>query len=357
LQIVRNGVVCLLLAGAALAQTNSSAPTLKPRPTNPAPAQAAPESSSNVSPDAPVITVQGLCERPGGSSATPSDCKTVITRSEFEKVVNAVQPNMPPAAKKQFATRYVMVLMLAEKAHELGLDKGPEFDEQKQLARLQLLSRSAGEKMQREAGNVSDSEVEDYYHQHAANYQTISFERIYVPKQKQSDTSAEKPNDPEAQKKRDASETAMKEEADKLRARAAAGEDFTKLQQEAYDFAGSKAKPTSIKMENMRKASIPATDASIFDLKKDEVSQVFSDPSGFRIYKLVEIKDLPVAGVHDEIARTLQGEKIKNSFESFQNSAKTTFDDTYFASPAPPSLKNPGEGPTAQAPVPVPGKK
>jgi hypothetical protein len=95
-------------------------------------------------------------------------------------------------------------------------------------------------------------------------------------------------------------------------------------------------------------------------LKKDEVSPVFNDPAGFMIYKIVEIKDLPVAGVHDEIARALQGEKIKASIESLQNSAKTTLDDAYFATPAPPTLRNPGEAPAAQPPTsgnPAPGKK
>jgi len=354
LKSVLNGVLCLMLAGAAIAQTAKPAPTLKPRPADPNELVV----GSNVAPDKPVITVQGLCEKPPNSNATPADCSTVITRADFEKVVNAVQPNMPPAARKQFATRYVTVLLLAEKAHELGLDKSPEFDEQMSLARLQLLSREAGEKMQRDAANVPESSISDYYQQHAADYKTISFDRLFVPKQKQIETSGD-PNQLHAETKAGASETNMKDEADKLRARAVAGEDPTKLQQEANDFAGIKAKVTNVKVESMRKASIPASDASIFELKTGEVSQVFSDASGYRIYKIEEIKDLPLASVHDEIARALQGQNMKNSFDSLQNSAKTTFDDSYFAPAAPPSLRNPGEPPPAKGATtpPPPGKK
>ena len=351
---VLNGVLCLMLAGAAIAQTTKPAPSLKPRPADPNELVV----GSNVAPDKPVITVQGLCEKPPNSNATPADCSTVITRADFEKVVNAVQPNMPPAARKQFATRYVTVLLLAEKAHELGLDKSPEFDEQMSLARLQLLSREAGEKMQRDAANVPESSISDYYQQHAADYKTISFDRLFVPKQKQVETSGD-PNQLHAETKAGASEANMKDEADKLRARAVAGEDPTKLQQEANDFAGIKAKVTNVKVESMRKASIPASDASIFELKTGEVSQVFSDASGYRIYKIEEIKDLPLASVHDEIARALQGQNMKNSFDSLQNSAKTTFDDSYFAPAAPPSLRNPGEPPPAKGATtpPPPGKK
>src|SRR5438067_1828978 len=83
-----------------------------------------------------------------------------------------------------------------------------------------------------------------------------------------------------------------------------------------------------------RNRSIPVTDASIFDLKKDEVSQLFSDASGYRIYKVQEVKDIPLASVREEIVRALQGEKMKSSMDSVQNSAKATYDETYFASPA-----------------------
>jgi hypothetical protein len=339
-----------MLATTAISQTTKPAPTLKPRPS---------ESNelipgSNLAPDAPVITIQGLCERPPNSNATPVDCSTVVTRADFEKLVNAVQPNMPAANRKPFATRYVTILLLAEKAHEMGLDKSPDFDEQMYIARLQLLARQAGEKMQRDATNVPDSEISDYYQQHASDYKTISFDRIFVPKQKQNTSSA---NELNTTKGSDASEAEMKDEADKLRARAAAGEDPTKLQQEANDLAGNKTKVTNVKVENMRKTSIPATDAAIFDLKAGELSPVFSDATGYRIYKVAEVKDLPLASVHDEIARALQGQNMKNAFDSVQNSAKTTFDPTYFPTPAAPSLRNPGEAPAPQATTPPPGKK
>jgi hypothetical protein len=352
LKSVLLGVVCLMLATTALGQTTKPAPTLKPRPS---------ESNelipgSNVAPDAPVITIQGLCERPPNSNAAPVDCSTVITRADFEKLVSAVQPNMPAANRKPFATRYVTILLLAEKAHEMGLDKTPEFDEQMYIARLQLLARQAGEKMQRDAANVPDSQISDYYQQHANDYKSISFERIYLPKQKQVEADG-KPNELHPAKADDASGAEMKDEADKLRARAAAGEDPTKLQQEANDFAGNKTKVTNVKVENMRKTSIPPTDAAIFDLKAGEISQVFSDATGYRIYKVTEIKELPLASVHDEIARAIQGQNMKSEFESVENSAKTTYDSSYFSAPAAPSLRNPGETPAPQSKTPPPGKK
>ena len=341
-------LVCALLLGstAALAQTITP-PALKSRTD---PNELIP--NTTVAPDAPVITIKGLCERPPNSTATPSDCSTVITRAEFEKILAAVQsPNMAPAQKKNLAEKYVTALLLAEKAHELGLDQGPEFDEQMYLARLQLLDRQAAVRLQRDAANIPDSEISDYYQQHVADYKAISFERIFVPKQKQGDAAGQKPaagSDPDK-----ASEAEMKTEADKLRTRAISGEDFAKLQQEAYDFAGSKMKATNVKMEKIRRTGIPATDASVFDLKNGEVSQVFSDQTGYRIYKVVEITDVALPTVHDEIARTLQGEKMKSSLDSLQKSATATYENRYFAAPPAPSLKTPAP---AASPHPAPGK-
>jgi PPIC-type PPIASE domain len=365
--MLQTAVACLALAGAAIAQSSPSTPSLKPRPaspakaqgssaaTSPAPGAAASSEASSVAPDAAVITIQGLCEKRGGGSGTPADCKTVITRAEFEKVVNAVQPNMPPAAKKQFANRYVAALYLAEKAHELGLDKGPTFEQKMYIARLQILASLGGEQVHQEAAKVTDGEIESYYHDHIADYKTISYDRLYIPKQKQVDPSAQKPNDPDLQKKREASEAEMKAEADKLRARAAAGEDFAKLQQEAYDFGGyTQIKGSNPRVDKVRKAGIPPADASIFELKVGDVSQVFNDPSGFVVYKIQAVEDVSVASVHDEISRKLATEREKGAMESLQNSTK--LDDAYFATPAPtapPTLRNPGEAP----PTPAPGKK
>lgn len=356
------GLVCLLAASMAAAQANSQ-PELKTRASAVQDLQPNADNSA-IPPDAPVITINGSCEE---KTSAGSDCKTVITREQFEEILKSVQPNMPKAAQRQFATRYVNIVLLSQKAHELGLDKGSGFDEQMYLARLQITARLAGEQLQKDAGKVSDQEIADYYAAHGSDFRTISYQRIYVPKQKSTEPSAEKPNDPEAQKKREASEAEMKEEADKLRARAAAGEDFMKLQQEAYDVANLKLEANSdnMKVPKVRKSALSPTDQAIFDLKKDDVSQVLNDPQGYMIYKIEDFQDVPLADVREEVSRALAGEKTRKAMESFQKTATsdTTYDPAYFATPAPaaaPSLRNPGESSAPAAPAPVskpnPGK-
>ena len=356
----QTALACLVLAGATLAQSNSSGPSLTPRPTSPA---------MSVAPDAAVITIQGICDK-SGNSVPAADCKTVVTRADFEKVINAVQPNMPDSGKKQLATGYATALFYAGKAHDAGLDHGPDFDEKMYLVRLQLLASLGRGQLHKDAANVTEAEIEAYHHDHISDYKTISYERLYVPKQKKLEPPAQGANDPDLQKKREASEADMKAEADKLRARAAAGEDFAKLQQEAYDFGGyTQIKGSNARVDKVRKGSIPPADASIFELKTGDVSQVFADPSGFVVYKIETVEDVPVASLHDEISRTLANDRERRAVEAAQNSTK--LDDAYFTPPAaitppaPPTLRNPGEAapPTApSSPTPPsstspPGKK
>jgi hypothetical protein len=358
---------CLLLAGVAVAQSSSPSPSLKPRPASPAqntgsagsiPGVAGAEASaetSNVAPDAAVITIEGLCEKGGGGSGTPTDCKTVVTRAEFDKVANTFQPNMPVATRKQLANHYAVWLYLAEKAHEFGLDHGPAFDDKMAVVRLEVLAQLAGERVHQEAGKVTDGEIGIYYHDHISDYKTISYDRLLVPKQKQVDSAGLKANDPDLQKKREASEAEMKAEADKLRARAASGEDFAKLQQEAYDFGGyTQIKAPNPHVDKARKDRIPPAHVSIFELKVGDVSQVFGDPSGFVVYKVAAIEDMPLASVHDDISRKLASDREKSQIESLQSSTK--LNDAYFGAPAPPppTLRNPGEA--APTPAPAPGK-
>jgi len=352
LKIIHTALACLFLTGVIFGQADS-----QPVITSPNAVQDLTPSSDNsgISPDTPVITVQGVCDNAPGTA----DCKTVVTRAEWERLVNALQPNMPKPAQKQLASRYVQAIILAGKAHQMGLDKGPEFDEQLYLARLQLLARMAGEHIQKDSAKVSDADIESYYHQHGGDFKTISYDKIFVPKQKQGTTSASSTG-PDAEKKRQAAEAEMKAEAEKLRARAVAGEDFTKLQQEAYDFAGMKLTASSTRVDKVKKNALLPNDASIFDLKKGEVSPVITDPQGFMIYKVEDTEEQPLSDVKEEVSRAAQQEKLKGAWEEIQKTAteKTKYDAAYFAAPAPPTLRKPGEPASKPENVPpAPGQK
>lgn len=327
------GFVCLLLAGMAWGQ----APPTTTMPAQPAATQTAPAGEAKpaeVPPDAPVITVKGIC--PGSDEKSP-DCKTVITRAEFESMLSAISPQgVPPSARKQFATRYAMGLVMADQATKQGLDKGPRYEVLNKLAHLQVLSQLLTQSAQQKASEISDADVEDYYKKNEASYQEASLKRLFIPRTKQLPPTKVKLSEAAAKKRQDNAEAAMKTEAEALQKRALAGEDFDKLQRAAYLFAGFKAKPPSTEMGKIRRTAIPAGHAFVMDMKAGEVSKLISDPGGHFVYKMGAKDSLPLEKVKDEIHNTLRSQRAQASMQALQQAAKPELNDTYFALPPPP---------------------
>jgi len=366
--MTRYGFVCLLVAAMAWGQAatpKSAAPAQSPAGQNSAaksPAEGAAQEAeaSKVPPDAPVITIKGVCDQ--SASKTPAlECRTVITRAQFEQVVEAVQPNMPARVRRQFATRYANALAMSKKAEEMGLDKGPSYEEHMKLARIQVLATEFNKAMQEKAADISDKEIEDYYNNNKDKFEQIEANRIYIPKAQQPPAEEEKDKDKklseEEQKKRtEASEKTMKDEADKLRARAAAGEDFSKLQAEAYQVAGLKSAAPNTSMGKMRRNMLPPAQQSVMEMKPGEVSPVISDQSGYFIYKLISKDTVPVDQAREEIKGTLRSERLQEEMKSVQESATPELDEAYFGpeaprGPAPPRGPLPPGAPGATPPA------
>ena len=366
--MTRYGFVCLLVAAMAWGQAatpKSAAPAQSPAGQNSAaksPAEGAAQEAeaSKVPPDAPVITIKGVCDQ--SASKTPAlECRTVITRAQFEQVVEAVQPNMPARVRRQFATRYANALAMSKKAEEMGLDKGPSYEEHMKLARIQVLATEFNKAMQEKAADISDKEIEDYYNNNKDKFEQIEANRIYIPKAQQPPAEEEKDKDKklseEEQKKRtEASEKTMKDEADKLRARAAAGEDFSKLQAEAYQVAGLKSAAPNTSMGKMRRNMLPPAQQSVMEMKPGEISPVISDQSGYFIYKLISKDTVPVDQAREEIKGTLRSERLQEEMKSVQESATPELDEAYFGpeaprGPAPPRGPLPPGAPGATPPA------
>src|SRR5438034_5038583 len=94
----------------------------------------------------------------------------------------------------------------------------------------------------------------------------------------------------------------MKKEAEALHTRAASGEDFDKLQQEAFTTGGLKANPPSTKLGKVRRSSLPADQGAVFDLKSGEVSQLISGPNGYFVYKVGDRKSTRLNSSHTVIS-------------------------------------------------------
>ncbi len=185
-------LVCLLLAGLAFGQAappaTPPAAAAKAEQTAPTAPDKAPE--VKVGPDDTVITLKGFC---ADATQTGDACKTAITRAQFEKLAEALQPGMPPAVRRQLANAYTRMLRMSAVAEKRGLNKGPVFEEKMDFARMQILSQELSHALQEDSGKVTDGDIEDYYKKNEASYEQATLARIFIPRAKQIVPPAAKP--------------------------------------------------------------------------------------------------------------------------------------------------------------------
>jgi len=173
------------VSGAESAAPQQSPPTTQPSapatgaPSATAPTQAAPNHTAtqptikfapeSVKPDAPVITVKGLCSAPKATASKSTvakagaACKTVVTRAEFERLISLLGPNLPAAQARLFANRYAQTLVMAAEAKKRGFDKEPEVAELMRYAQMQILEHELTASMQKNSARLADRDAETYY--------------------------------------------------------------------------------------------------------------------------------------------------------------------------------------------------
>jgi hypothetical protein len=350
--MVRYGLLCLLMA-AVFWGWSASAQEAEPRQSSagtkaaPAPGNGAKDSQAvaAVPPDAPVITIQGLCDHPpSGESAAP-DCKTVITRAGFEKIMELIHPNSPLSARKFFAAQYAKSLITAGRAQEMGLDKKPEFDVRMEVPRMTLGRKALKEKFDAEEwAKVTDKEMQNYYRDHTIEFVGLDVDRIFVPKMPRDQDSDAKLSEPEQQKRRQEWFEELRQEAEKLRVRALAGEDFLKLQSEAGIFAGLQEKdadPSMITLLGVRRSMFSEGQRPVMDVKIGELSPVLTDQNGYSIFRVKARNTIPFEKVKTEIHRTLRAERAKHDMDVVLHSVTATYDDGYFGPETPKEGKTP----------------
>lgn len=376
----KSWLLCVLMGTLAWGQGAPAAPPPQPaqapaatgapqagpqgmRPPMPAPP---PDTSASVPATAPVITIDGVCSpqpKPAAAkSATPkpvSDtktattskpadgpCKTIITKAQFEKLVNALAPNATMQQKKQLAGLLPRLIAMSTEAKKEGMDKTPAYDETVKFVKMQVLTNELQRKVQEDAGKISPAEIEKYYKDHPEVFEQFNVDRIFVPRTKQAEPEAkEKEDEDKDQKltdeqkkakedaekaKTEANEQAMTKLADDLRARAAAGEDMVKLQKEAFEAAGMKIESPTVNLPTVRRTGLPPGHVAIFDLKPGEVSQVISDSGGHYIYKINSKTEMPLEQATNEITGKMKNDRVREKMDKLNNSYKVDTNEAYF---------------------------
>ncbi len=360
-------LLCVLLATLAWGQAQPGTPSAQPSPAQAPSAAKAPAPPPEVPENTVVLTIKGVCAPTaktaaasktsiGGTTAAPvkkpADCKTEITRAQFEKLTSALQQGPNPLnaqQKRQLAAQLPQLMAMSDAAKAKGLDKTARFAETMKFVKMRILTSELQQVLQEEADKVPPAKIAEYYKDNPEAFEQFSLERLFIPRYKQAEAGdkadakeQEKPTE-EQQKAKEAAEQAKREQgeqelnklADSLRERAAAGEDFAKLQKEAFDAAGTKVANPTVNLPPMRRTGLPAAHAAAFDLKVNEVSAVISDNGGHYVYKVVSKEVLPLDKVNEEVRNKLKSERLKEIMEKYTNSFQATPNEAYFGPAGP----------------------
>src|SRR5271170_3559876 len=352
-------LLCVFLGALAWGQAQPGTP----------PAQgpgAAKAPAAEVAESAVVLTIKGVCpatprtvaaSKAGASKTSaakkPADCKTEITRAQFEKLTTALQPGanpLTPQQRRQLASQLPQLMALSDAAKAKGLDKSTQFVETMKFVKMRVLTSELQRTVQEQADKVPPAKITEYYKNNPEAYEQFSLDRLFIPRFKQPEVENKEPGkEPEKlteeqQKAKDAADQAKREQgeqemnklADTLRAEAAAGEDFAKLQKEAFEAAGTKVANPVVNLPKVRRTGLPPAHAAVFDLKVGEVSAVISDNGGHYIYKVVSEQILPLdPQIESEIHNRLKAERLKEMMDKYTNSFQAEQNEAYFGPPGP----------------------
>jgi hypothetical protein len=260
--------------------------------------------------------------------ANDPDCKTVITRAEFEKLAALLDLGSGAENRSnriKFGVRYPEMLLFASKALQAGIDKEPGFQTRARYTYLMLLSQAFTRRIQEEKTNISNEEYATEYKNHPELFATVNLLRIFIPKQKHHTSGAEMLRDAAAD------EAAMKAEAQLIRKKALAGGDFAKLEKEVYVFAGEDPEeaPEVVLNDANRNTVERQYQDVVFSLKPGEISDLVPAPKGWHIFKLVSKGQVPMS----DAKNILLSLRAREAIDAAKAELKTDFNDAYFNVP------------------------
>ena len=199
--MIRIFVISILAGTCAFAQTAVAPPAQVPSrpPVTQPPVPPLPQSFNpdNVAPSAAVVTIRGLCPKDSAAakagsakagstkdSAKDGSCETVITKDQFYAMLSGMSVSSQittPAAMRNFAESYSQLLALASEGEKAGAENDPRFQELMRIARLRALADSYRHSLDEKYSKPSQQEIEAYYNDNIAKYDSFKVERIIVP--------------------------------------------------------------------------------------------------------------------------------------------------------------------------------
>lgn len=292
------------------------------------PAQTTPAAAEGKGTDT-VITINGLCAQ--GTSGANCPPRT-ISQAEFEKVVQVINPNLPKDSRRQVAGLYIQLLVMADQGQKLGADKDPTFEERMRLERLRLLAQAAERKLQ-EGTKPVEQDVETFYAENANRFEELAIRRVMVPKAIDGQAKPEE----------------TKQLAEQLRQRALQGEEFDKLQAEAFVSTKAPGAPPSTSLGWKRRGAMDMRhEDKVVALRAGQVSELLDDNQYWYFYRIDSKRMIPMATAQKDIENALQQQRMETRIRQVLGGIKPDLSEAYFGPPQAPQQQNQQQQPPAQ---------
>jgi len=318
MKLIQGAIILLLSGGCAMGQDSAmkAAPPAHPTMASMtsqvnATAKDNEKARAAVTADTAVITIPNVC------ATKAKDCKTVVTRKQFESTLMGLSGGkmVAPEIPRRFALQYGEVLVFAEKAVERGMDKEPSTEAGIRYARMQVLATRYMETLKQKA-QPTDEQIKKYYEGNLDQFQGASLDRLVLPSAHGKGKKAEE----------------LKALAEDMRKRLAAGEDAAKLEDEIYAKLELKDPPSTTAL--IAAQGDPQQDF-LRKLKTGEVSEVVTDQMALVVFRSKGPKVLPLETVKDEIHDQLFQENVKAAMDKVMGDRKSVLNDAYFGTGTP----------------------
>ena len=281
-----------------------------------------------------VATVGFAQQQPAAAAKAQSDPIVIaagdleIRQSEFESALRTLPPEYQQYAsgpgKRQFAEDYLRMKMLAAEGMKHGLDKDPDVIRQLNLMRENLVANAQLQRIEKEIA-IPEEQLRKEYEENKNQYEQVAAKHILIAFKGSPAAQAGKPELTEEQ---------AKAKAEELKAQIAAGTAFEELAKKESDDLGSGSQGGSLG-EFGRGQMVPEFEKAAFEAKVGEVVGPVRTQFGYHLIKVESHEHTPFEEVRQTLERNTRQERLQAALDKMKADAKVTFNDTYFAPPAP----------------------
>jgi foldase protein PrsA len=222
--------------------------------------------------------------------------------------------------------------MLAKEGLKNGLDKDPEVTRQLNLMRENLIANAQIGRIEKGI-TISDADLQKAYEANKNQYEQLKARHILVAFKGSPAADPEKPELTEEQ---------AKAKAEEIRKQLVAGGSWDEIAKKESDGKGSGARGGDLGSFG-RGQMVDEFETAAFAAKAGDVTPVVRTQFGYHVIKVDEKKTTSFAEVKEQLEKAERQKKMQEVLDSMKNTAKVTFNDSYFGASAPAAVPPPAQ--------------